>query len=159
MINHIWMGMVPPSPTLSRNDIVLRMYWDGSETPCVESPIGPFFGQGWDEAYDFSSLPLAASPQDGIGLVSYFVMPFAKGARVEIENESDKPIRVFAFYIDYVEFEELPARLGRFHAWYNHQLTGALPEATTKGTLWVATSPGIGTISSQRLKARGTSLA
>jgi hypothetical protein len=131
MINHIWIGMLPFPSILSRNDIGLRMYWDGAENPCVESPIGPFFGQGWDEAYNFSSLPLAASPRDGIGLVSYFVMPFARGARVEIENEADKPISGFYFYIDYVEFEELPAELGRFHAWYNHQLTEALPEGET----------------------------
>jgi hypothetical protein len=135
MINHIWIGILPFPPNLSRNDIVLRMYWDGAETPCVESPIGPFFGQGWDEAYNFSSLPLAASPRDGIGLVSYFAMPFARGARVEIENEADKPIRGVWFYIDYVEFEELPAKLGRFHAWYNHQLTGASPEGETSGRL------------------------
>ena len=128
MINHIWIGMPPFSPELSRSDVVLRMYWDGSDTPCVESPIGPFFGQGWDEGYNFSSLPLAASPQDGIGLVSYFVMPFARGARMEIENESETPIRVFYFYIDYIEMEDPPGDLGRFHGWYNHQLTEALPD-------------------------------
>ena len=27
--------------------IVLRMYWDGEETPSVETPIGDFFGLGW----------------------------------------------------------------------------------------------------------------
>ena len=90
MINHIWMGMVPPSPTLSRNDIVLRMYWDGSETPCVESPIGPFFGQGWDEAYDFSSLPLAASPQDGIGLDPQGVPPALPGRQPEFDSSGNR---------------------------------------------------------------------
>ena len=132
MINHIWIGMLPLSPELSRSEVVLRMYWDGSETPCVESPIGPFFGQGWDEGYNFSSLPLAASPQDGIGLVSYFVMPFARGARMEIENGSETTIRVFCFYVDYVEMEEPPGDLGRFHGWYNHQLTEALPDGESE---------------------------
>ena len=50
MINHIWITIAPPPPTLSRNDIILRMYWDGSELPSVEAPIGPFFGQGCDES-------------------------------------------------------------------------------------------------------------
>jgi len=50
MINHIWITIAPPPPALSRNDIILRMYWDGQEAPAVESPIGPFFGQGWDES-------------------------------------------------------------------------------------------------------------
>jgi len=43
MINHIWITIAPPPEELSRNDIILRMYWDGSEIPSVVSPIGPFF--------------------------------------------------------------------------------------------------------------------
>ena len=125
-INHIWITIGPYPPELSRNDIVLRMYWDGSDAPCVEAPIGPFFGQGWDESYDFSSLPLAAGPVDGRALVSYFVMPFANGARIEIENQSDRAIDFLYFYIDYTEVDALPGDTGRFHAWYNHELTEAL---------------------------------
>lgn len=127
MINHIWITIAPPPPNLSRNDIILRMYWDGEENPSVESPIGPFFGQGWDESYNFSSLPLAAGPRDGRGLVSYFVMPFSNGARIEVENDTGRNIDAFYYYIDYVELDALPEEMGRFHAWYNHELTEALP--------------------------------
>ena len=35
--------MSPGPRQLSRNDIILRMYWDGSDEPSVVSPIGPFF--------------------------------------------------------------------------------------------------------------------
>lgn len=59
VINHIWVTIAPPPPTLSRNDIIIRMYWDGNDYPSVESPIGPFFGQGWDERYNYASLPLS----------------------------------------------------------------------------------------------------
>ena len=51
-------------------------------------PVGDFFGQGWDESYPFSVLPLAAGPREGRAMVSYFPMPFASGARIEIENDS-----------------------------------------------------------------------
>ncbi|MFH1763568.1 MAG: glycoside hydrolase family 172 protein [Gemmatimonadota bacterium] len=128
MINHIWITIAPPPPELSRNDIILRMYWDGDEAPSVESPIGPFFGQGWDESYNYASLPLAAGPVDGRGLVSYFVMPFSNGARIEVENDSGRTIDAFYYYVDYVEVDALSEELGRFHAWYNHELTEALPE-------------------------------
>jgi len=131
MINHIWITINPPPPTLSRNDIVLRMYWDGSTTPAVESPIGPFFGQGWDESYDFVSLPLAAGPVQGRALVSYFVMPFSNGARIEIENDSEREILNLYYYIDYVEVDALGKDMGRFHAWYNHEL--AEPPADDPG--------------------------
>ncbi|KPK83687.1 MAG: hypothetical protein AMS27_12145 [Bacteroides sp. SM23_62_1] len=125
MINHIWITIAPPPPGLSRNDIILRMYWDGSNIPSVVSPIGPFFGQGWDECYPFSSLPLAAGPVEGRAMVSYFVMPFANGAKIEIENQTGRNIDAFYYYVDYMEMKSLPENMGRFHAWYNHELTEA----------------------------------
>ncbi|MDR1866597.1 MAG: DUF2961 domain-containing protein [Bacteroidales bacterium] len=132
VINHIWITIAPPPEVLHRNDIILRMYWDGKSTPSVESPIGPFFGQGWNERYNFASFPLAAGPVNGAGLVSYFTMPFANGARIEIENQSGKTISSFYYYVDYLEMEKLPKDLGRFHAWYNHELTEALPQGETE---------------------------
>jgi hypothetical protein len=136
IINHIWITIAPPPENLSRNDIILRMYWDGNAFPSVESPIGPFFGQGWTESYPFVSLPLAAGPVDGRGMVSYFAMPFAKGARIEVENQTGRSIDAFYYFIDYVEVEKLPEDTGRFCAWYNHELTEALPDGENEwGTL------------------------
>ncbi|WP_343303499.1 glycoside hydrolase family 172 protein [Chitinophaga niabensis] len=126
IIKHIWMTMGPEPAVLSRNDIIIRMYWDGQEYPSVESPIGPFFGQGWNETYLFTSAPLVAAPMDGMGLVSYFAMPFQKGGKVEIENQSGREINTLYFYIDYVEMKQLPQHAGRFHAWYNKQLTASV---------------------------------
>jgi len=128
MINHIWITISPEAPALNRSDIILKMYWDGKEYPSVETPIGPFFGQGWDETYPWASLPLAASPVKGNALVSYFKMPFAKGARIEIENQADVEIGAFYFYIDYLELEEPAENMGYFHAWYNQEVTEAAPE-------------------------------
>ncbi len=127
-INHIWITISPEAPGLSRSDIILRMYWDGNEYPSVESPIGPFFGQGWDETYAYASLPLAAGPVKGNALVCYFKMPFRTGAKIEIENQAEKEISAFYYYIDYVEVEKQEDDIGYFHAWYNHQITEAPPE-------------------------------
>jgi hypothetical protein len=127
IVTHIWVTIAPPPPALSRHDVVLRMWWDGEPSPSVEAPIGDFFGQGWDESYPMASLPLAAGPREGRAMVSYFAMPFAKGARMEVENDSEKTIDAFYYYVDYTELATLPAGLGRFHAWYNHELTEAHP--------------------------------
>lgn len=127
-INHIWITMAPDPGALSRNDIIIRMYWDGKEYPSVASPIGPFFGQGWNESYDYNSLPLSASPVNGKGMVCYFSMPFAKGAKIEIENQSGRNIDAFYYYVDYAAVDKLPLNTGRFHSWYNKQLTGASKE-------------------------------
>jgi len=128
MINHIWITIAPPPEQLSRNNIILKMYWDDNSFPSVITPIGPFFGQGWEESYLFTSLPLAVGPTQGRALVSYFSMPFSEGARVEITNEADQEITNFYYYIDYLKLEQLPDNMGRFCAWYNHTLTKALPE-------------------------------
>ena len=125
IINHIWITMSPAAAILNRNDIIIRMYWDGNSFPSVESPIGPFFGNGWSETYKFVTEPLAVTPGAGKSYVCYFAMPFSNGARIEIENQSDAPISAFYYNIDYVETKKLPEKCGRFHAWFNHEVTEA----------------------------------
>ncbi len=132
VINHIWITISPGPADLNRSDIILRMYWDGKPYASVESPIGPFFGQGWNEQYNYASMPLSAGPAGGTGLSSYFTMPFSSGAKIEIENQSDKAISHFYYYVDYIEVKKLPQDMGRFHAWYNQELTEALPEGETE---------------------------
>ena len=129
VITRFWVTIAPSPGDLSRNDIILRMYWDGNPEPSVVSPIGPFFGQGWNESYSFTSAPLAAAPAGGgNSLVSYFAMPFARGARIEIENQTGKEIEAFYYNIDYVEVAKPPPGAGRFHAWFNREITEAPPE-------------------------------
>ncbi|MBV6456944.1 MAG: hypothetical protein HONBIEJF_00049 [Fimbriimonadaceae bacterium] len=124
-ITHIWITFSSKDP-LARRNLVLRMYWDGSAEPSVESPIGDFFGQGWGEKYVFASLPLAAAPRDGNALVCYFRMPFRTGARLTLTNESDLPVDAFYYYVDY---EQLPSHdEAYFHAGYRQELT--LPESS-----------------------------
>ena len=124
VVNHIWITIAPSPPTIQRDDIIIRMYWDGNTFPSVEAPIGSFFGQGWNEAYPFYSQPLNVAPGESNALVSYFAMPFAKGARIEIENQNERAIDNFYYYVDYYEMQQLPPDMGRFHAWFNN----AIPE-------------------------------
>ena len=136
VIDHIWITIAPEAAKASRNDIIIRMFWDGNTYPSVESPIGPFFGNGWNETYDVVTTPLTVSPGWGKSYVCYFAMPFAKGARIEIENQTGVKIESFYFNIDYTEMPALPENSGRFHAWFNHQLTDALPGGENEwGTL------------------------
>lgn len=128
IIRHIWMTLAPGANELNRNHILLRMYWDGNDFPSVEAPIGAFFGNGWGESYNFVSAPLAVTPGWGKSYVSYFAMPFARGAKIEIENQSGRPIDSTYFNIDYEEVASLPPGLGRFHAWYNREITEAAPD-------------------------------
>jgi hypothetical protein len=126
-ITHIWVTIDHKDP-LSRRNIILRMYWDGESEPSVQAPIGDFFGQGWGEFYNYSTPFLASGPGQGRALVCFFPMPFASGARITIQNDSDQPIASFYYYVDYEEYDRLPEDTGRFHAWWNHEITRAPKE-------------------------------
>jgi hypothetical protein len=72
---------------------------------------------------------------EGRALVSYFKMPFRKGAKIEIENQTGNTIQAFYYYVDYIE-TEIPDNSGYFHAWYNHEITATNPEGENEwGTL------------------------
>ncbi len=58
------------------------------------------------------------SPEGGRGFNCWFPMPFARGARFEVENQGAHG-RLFFFYIDYEEHAAIDPDLGRFHAWWN----------------------------------------
>lgn len=51
-IKHIWVTIDSPSPTHLR-ELVLRAYWDGEKEPSVLTPIGDFFGTG----FEFEDIP------------------------------------------------------------------------------------------------------
>jgi hypothetical protein len=99
------------------------MYWDNQKHPSVESPLGDFFGQGWGEEYIMNSLPIVAAPKRGKALNSYFSMPFSKGAKITIENESDDEIGSFYYYIEYEKRKDIPTNSPRFHAQWKKTIT------------------------------------
>jgi hypothetical protein len=106
-IQHIWLTV---HPTAWRR-LVLRCYWDGEETPSIETPLGDFFCNGWGVRCNISSLPVAVNPAGGFN--SYWEMPFRKHARITVENLTADEIRGFYFQITYAltEVEENRAYL------------------------------------------------
>jgi len=115
-IKHIWMTTSESDNNL--RGLVLRMYWDGEETPSVQCPLGDFFGLGHAKATYFTSMPLQAFY---LGMNCWFPMPYAKGARITVTNEMEKDSFLY-FYIDYQEWDNCPEDLGRFHACWRRQL-------------------------------------
>lgn len=128
IIKHIWITLVCPDDPMIRRNAILRMYWDGEKHPSVESPLGDFFGNGWAEEYNFISMPLAVAPKEGRALNCYFQMPFSNGAKITLENQSETGIPKFYFYIDYESHGSIPESMGRFHAWWNREMTEPLPD-------------------------------
>jgi len=119
IVRHIWMTMASiPAERHALRQTVLRFFWNNESSPSVEVPLGDFFGIGFGLRRNFTSLPLQMSPQDGRGLNCWFPMPFADGARFEIENQGASA-RIFYYYIDYEEHRAADPELASFHAWWN----------------------------------------
>lgn len=108
-IQHIWFTVAPEW----WRRLVLRVYWDGEETPSIETPYGDFFCMGWCERANVSSLPVAVNPAGGFN--SYWEMPFRRSARVTIENLWDEPCGGFFYQITYA-LSEVPADAAYLHA-------------------------------------------
>lgn len=120
--------------------LVLRMYWDGEKTPCVEVPMGDFFGSGLGTLRYIKSLVVNVNPGyskwDFDGLVNYFPMPFEKGARITLENDGMvQDFRIW-YHIDYEQYPsgKLPADVGRFHAQWRRAAHLTAKEGNPKNT-------------------------
>jgi hypothetical protein len=120
-IRHIWVTINCMEPDYLRR-LVLRAWWDGERAPSVETPLGDFFGVGHARVSNYWSLPLnmvtGGRPlsQTRAAMNCFFPMPFAKGARVAVENQGSQPVLSLYYYVDYEEYRALPAEALRFHA-------------------------------------------
>ena len=137
IVTHIWVT-INHRDKLSRRNLILRMYWDRETSPSVQSPIGDFFGQGFAEFYNYSTPFLSSGPAEGRSMVCYFPMPFSNGARITVENDSEIDVSNFYYYVDYEEHEKIGSEVGRFHAWWNRQLTDAPSEGENE---WSSLGP------------------
>jgi hypothetical protein len=115
-IRHIWITV----PEVAYRNCILRMFWDGEKTPSVEVPLGDFFCCGHSQRAKVNSIPVAVNPSGGFN--SYWPMPFAKSARIEIENQWKDKIEWFYYQVDY-ELGEVPNDLAYFHAQWRRAVT------------------------------------
>lgn len=111
-IQSIWM-----TPTNYNRFIILRIYWDGQETPSVECPINDFFASPYigGDHYKFaqiSSMPVCVNP--GNAFNCFWEMPFRKHCRMTIENKNPDSMRLY-YQINYT-LTEVSENVGYFHA-------------------------------------------
>ena len=90
-------------------------------TPCVEAPIGDFFGIGHGIVKDFWSLPLSMSPQDGRGFNCFFPMPFASRARIEVDERVGRGDDLLLLRRLRGARPSSTRELGRFHAQWRRE--------------------------------------
>lgn len=96
IIKRIWMTDTCP---LNRM-LVIRMYWDGSNTPSVEAPLGDFFACAEHQTYSqLTSIPVCVNPKRAFNC--YWDMPFYKKCRITVENLYVKEVTLF-YQVDYL---------------------------------------------------------
>jgi len=95
VIQHIWITVDPKF----YRDLILRIYWDGEDSPSVESPVGDFFCNGWKTRTDIAGLPINVNPLGGFNC--YFPMPFRKHVKITIENRAPERVPEFFYTFNY----------------------------------------------------------
>src|SRR4051812_24472894 len=122
-IQHIWLTPAVAATTSWRS-LILRIWWDGEKDPSVEVPLGDFFAMGLGQYAQVNSLPVTVNP--GSAFNSYWVMPFRKHVRIEVENRAATNATLY-FQIDYA-LADVPADAAYFHAQYRQ--VKPLPDKT-----------------------------
>jgi len=123
IITHMWITFLGPEAhpwakdgSANHQEMLLRIFYDGNEKPGVEAPVGDFFGGCFGKRSELISMPVVVEGGDSYN--GFWHMPFYKSARVEIVNESDKPISLLYYNIDWILRESLPENTPYFYAQY-----------------------------------------
>lgn len=110
-----WNRSAPINPSILKT-LILRIYWDGAETPAVEAPVGDFFGVGLCEPANFASRYFGMSSG---GFFCKFPMPFRQGFRIEVENlDAEIDTSVFMNVLYQLD-PALPDTCAYFHAQFH----------------------------------------
>jgi hypothetical protein len=114
-ITHIWTTF-----NGGGRDIVLRFYWEGSDHPSIEAPIGDFFGVAMGLDAPVNSYPVQASAE-GRARNAWWHMPFNRRARITAANAipqdraGARPLALY-YYIDYAVFGKPTPNIHYLHA-------------------------------------------
>jgi hypothetical protein len=126
VITHIWITFLGPEPqnwakkgSANHQEMLLRMYWDGEKKPSVEAPLGDFFASCFGKRREVISIPVTVTHGDAYNC--YWRMPFRKSARIEIVNQSEKPISLLYYNIDWIKKEKIADDTPYFHAQYRQE--------------------------------------
>lgn len=126
VITHLWITFLGPEPqdwakkgSANHQEMLLRMYWDGNPRPAVQAPLGDFFANSFGIRSEVISLPVVV--EDGDSYNCFWQMPFRKSARIEIVNQSDKPLSLLYYNIDWIQKKSLSRDTPYFYAQYRQE--------------------------------------
>ncbi len=96
--------------------VLLRGYWDNEQEPSIWSPLGDFFGTGWQENL-YRSLPLGMTESE---YYCYWPMPFRQRGLLEAINEGTKPCEL-SWHVGYHPERGMTPQTAYFHCKYRRE--------------------------------------
>ena len=126
VITHIWLTFLSPEPqdwakqgSANHQELLLRIFWDGNPRPGIEAPVGDFFAGCFGRRSEVISLPVVVEGGDSYNC--FWRMPFRKSARIEIVNQSAKPLSLLYYNIDWIKLDKLSKDTPYFYAQYRQE--------------------------------------
>ncbi len=117
-IRRIWITIGDRSPKMLRG-FHLQMFWDGSDTPALSVPLGDFFCHTLGRMSTFQSA-LFSSPE-GRSFNCCIPMPFRKGMKITLTNETDKDQSMVFYDVDYTVGDRHGDDVLYFHSYWHRE--------------------------------------
>jgi hypothetical protein len=120
VVSHLWVTVAASEygwPRLLR----FRVYYDGSDVPSVDAPLGDFFGVGHGFEAKVQSAMVRVS-SEGRSRNAFWPMPFRKSVRITLTNEGSRRVQNLYYHVDWRRLPSLPADTPYFHAHYRQAL-------------------------------------
>lgn len=125
VVNRIWMTLDEYfNKPAEMRAVRIDMYWDGCNKPAVSAPLADFFCAPLGRLVAFEN-ELFASPE-GRSFVTYIPMPFRKGARIEVTNESKTQHHRIFYDVNFTRLKVPDEEALYFHACWHRESPTAL---------------------------------
>jgi hypothetical protein len=123
VVTHMWFTFLGPEPhpwaqngSADHQEILLKVFYDGQTQPSIAVPFGDFFANCFGRRSEIISLPIVVEDADSYN--SFWRMPFRDSMRIEIENQSAKPLSLLYYNIDWIQKDTLLEDIPYFYAQY-----------------------------------------
>ena len=116
-IRRMWMTLWNRNSKALRG-LKIEIYWDGASTPAVQAPYGDFFCHSLGQMVSFENA--CFSSPEGRSFNCVVPMPFRKGARVLLVNESDEDNGVY-YEIDCTLGDQHDENMLYFHSYWRRE--------------------------------------
>lgn len=157
VITHIWMTFLgperqdwAPQGSATHQDMLLRIFYDGSDKPGVEAPVGDFFANSFGKRSPVISIPVMV--EDGDSYNCFWQMPFRKRIRMEVINQGTQNVNLLYYNVDWIKKKSVSADTPYFYAQYRQEYP---VKAGTDYTILETTGKGhyVGTVLSVRTRS------